>query len=147
MALVKIKLAAAAAFLALAAAPAMAQSCQEDIAKIAQRRQAAIEVMNRLVKAGHGKLDPIASCPKLRALAAVEGEFVAYMSKNKDWCHVPDEAMANVTAARNKTQSFAAKACNFAAQARRAQQQQRQAAGGPAQEQQQQARPLPTGPL
>ena len=125
--------------------PAFAQSCEEDIAKISARRQAMIAVMNRAVKASHGKLDPVTSCPKLRNLAAIEGEFVAYMVKNKEWCHVPDEALANVQASQRKTSSVASRACNVAVQVRR-QQQQRQASGGGG-GQQPQAQRLPAGPL
>lgn len=129
-------------------APALAQSCQEDIAKLGARRQAMIEVMNRQVKAGRGKLDPIASCPKLRNLAAIESEFVAYMTKNKEWCHVPDEALANVSASARKTRNVAGQACNVAAQVQRARrQQQQQAASGPVGGPQQQAPKLPSGPL
>ena len=139
---------AAAVAVACGGGPALAQSCQEDIAKISARRQAMIEVMNRAVKASHGKLDPVTSCPKLRNLAAIEGEFVAYMVKNKEWCHVPDEALANVQTSQRKTQTMASRACGLVTQIRRARQQQQQqnqqqAAGGG----QPQAQRLPAGPL
>ena len=138
---------AAAVAVACGGGPALAQSCQEDIAKISARRQAMIEVMNRAVKASHGKLDPVTSCPKLRNLAAIEGEFVAYMVKNKEWCHVPDEALANVQASQRKTSSVASRACNVAVQVRRQQQQQQQQASGGGGGQQPQAQRLPSGPL
>ena len=129
------------------ASAALAQSCQEDIGKLVARRQAVLEVINRSVKAGHGKLDPVSSCPRLRNLVAIENEFVAYLNKNKDWCHVPDEAVTNATNSRAKMASTASRACNFASQAQRArrqQQQQQQAAGA---QQQAPAQRLPSGPL
>ena len=141
-----LSLAAALAAL-VAGGPAFAQSCNEDIAAIAARRQAVVHVLERSVKAGHGKLDPVASCPVLRKLAAIEGEFGSYMVKNKDWCHVPDEAVTNVQASQRKTQTMASRACGLVTQIRRAQQQQRQqqaaGAGGP----QPQVQRLPAGPL
>ena len=129
-------------------APAMAQSCQEDIAKLTARRQVQIEAINRSGKASKGKLDPVASCPRLRNLAAIENEFLGYMIKNKEWCHVPDDAIANVRAGHGKTAGIAAQACNIAKQVQRARQQ--QAAGGGGGQgavQQQPATKLPTGPL
>ena len=136
--------------LPLLSAPAFAQSCQEDIAKLVQRREAVLAVINKSVKAGGGKLDPVSSCPRLRNLAAIEGEFVAYLDKNKDWCHVPDDAVANASASRAKMAATASRACGFAAQAarirvlqRRQQQQQQQQAAGP----QAPVQRLPAGPL
>ena len=149
MATGKIVLGMAAALAALVAGgPVLAQSCNEDIAAIAARRQAVINVLERSVKAGHGKLDPVASCPVLRKLASIEGEFGSYMAKNKDWCHVPDEALANVQTSQRKTQTMASRACGLVTQIRRARQQQQQqnqqqAAGGG----QPQAQRLPAGPL
>ena len=130
-------------------APAMAQSCQEDIAKLTARRQAQIEAINHSSKATKGKLDPVASCPRLRNLAAIENEFLGYMIKNKEWCHVPDDAIANVRAGHGKTAGIAAQACNIAKQVQRARQQQAAGggAGGQGAVQQQPATKLPTGPL
>ena len=134
-------------------APAMAQSCQEDIAKLTARRQAQIVAINQSGKATKGKLDPVASCPRLRNLAAIENEFLGYMIKNKEWCHVPDEAIANVRAGHGKTAGIAAQACNIAKQVQRARQQQAAGGagsgggGGQGAVQQQPATKLPTGPL
>ena len=133
----------------LASAPALAQSCQEDIAKISAKRQSQINLINASSKASKGKLDPVASCPRLRNLAAIENEFLGYMVKNKEWCHIPDEAIASVRTGHGKTNAIAAQACNIAKQVQRARQQ--QAAGGGAASggaiQQQPATRLPTGPL
>ncbi len=47
-----------------------AQSCQEDFQKLSQRRMRQVEALNRLGKAGKGKMDPVAACPAARKLAA-----------------------------------------------------------------------------
>ncbi len=119
-------------------------SCQTDMENLAKKRIAGMDELTRLAKAGKGKLDPIAACPKLRSLAAIEAEFVAYMTKNKDWCSIPDGLIENMTAAHGKSVKFATQACNIAVQVKKAQQQQAQAAAaGVAAE----AARLPAGPL
>ena len=127
------------------AAPARAQSCNEDLGKIAAERQAQIDGLNAQAKSSKShQLDPIASCPKLRALSATEGRFLDYMVKNKDWCSIPDETLESVKSNRAKTAAVASKACAIAVQIKRAQQQQASGgvpAGAP------EALKLPTGPL
>jgi hypothetical protein len=73
--------------------------------------------------------------------------MLAYMTKNKDWCQIPDDAIANLKASHAKSAEFGGKACTVAAQVEKmkkqaAQAQQQQQAGGAPQEQ-----PLPSGPL
>lgn len=116
--------------------------CQGDVAKLQQKREAQIAAVNALTKSGKGKLDPIAACPRLRSLAATESQILAYMTKNQQWCDIPDDVLGNVKAGRDKTANFAGQACKIAAMARKAQQGGGVAAGG--------APPpprLPTGPL
>ncbi|MBM3608611.1 MAG: hypothetical protein FJX29_09200 [Alphaproteobacteria bacterium] len=134
-----------------AAPPAQAQSsCQNDFSIIQGKREKQIAALNAMAKRSRGKLDPAAACPRLRALAATETEMLAYMRKNKAWCSIPDELIAQVEKGRAGTQNMAGQACKVAGQIavmkRRAAQQQRQM-------QQQDAataaaRPkLPSGPL
>lgn len=124
---------------------AQGASCKEDFERLAGRRQALIGSLSAKTRGGKSKLDPIAACPKLRSLAAVEGELLKYVTENKDWCGIPDEIVTNVKQGRAKTAGIAQKACAFAEQMRKA----RAAAargettGNP---QQRQVR-LPTGPL
>lgn len=121
---------------------AYAGDCNEDIGNLTKKRQAIIDQLNHLAKGGKNQLDPIAACPKLRALVAAEHDLVAYLTKNKDWCAVPDDAMRNITASTAKSGGVANQACAAAAQMKKAQEQ--QATGGlnapPGQK-------LPTGPL
>ena len=142
--------AASCAALAAMLAPAMAIDCQADVAAFTARRQVYINQLNGSSSKTKGKLDPVAACPRLRSLAAVEGQLVAYMVKNKDWCHIPDEAMANVSAGRNRTASLAGKACGMASQIAKLKRQQaaQQASGGiPGAGGPPQAPRLPAGPL
>lgn len=123
------------------AAPSYAQSCAEDLQKLAQRREAELAVINGLVKSAHGKqLDPTVFCTKSAGLNTAENAMIAYMEKNKDWCQVPDEALTQLKANHAKSLAFTAKACNVAAQIKKMKEQQAQG-GGP------QVQPLPTGPL
>lgn len=103
-----------------AAAPAFAQSCQEDFQKLSGRREAQMQGLNAMTAGGKKKLDPEAACPKLRSLAAVEQELLGYMTKNKDWCQIPDDALDNVKKGAARTAQVAAQACNVAAQVKKA---------------------------
>ena len=130
------------------ASPAFADDCAGDLQKLSARREAALQGINALVAAAHGKkLDPESFCVRSRPLGAAEDAMLAYMIKNKDWCQVPDDAIAQLKASHAKSVAFAAKACTVAAQIKKmkaaaAKAQQQQAAGGAPQVQ-----PLPTGPL
>ena len=125
------------------AAPSYAQSCAEDIQKLAQRREAELSVINGLVKSAHGKqLDPTVFCAKSAGLNSAENAMIAYMEKNKDWCQIPDDALVQLKANHVKSAAFSAKACTVAAQIKKMKEQQAQGGGGG-----QQAQPLPAGPL
>ncbi|MBO0734816.1 MAG: hypothetical protein J2P49_11000 [Methylocapsa sp.] len=119
---------------------AYAGDCNQDIGALTKKRQEIIDQLNRLAQGGKKQLDPVASCPKLRALVAAERELVAYLSKNKEWCAVPDEAFQNISASAGKTSKVAGQACTIAAQIKKAQEQ--QSAGAAAAQQK-----LPAGPL
>ena len=117
--------------------------CNTDFEGLMKRRMAEVGALNAISKANHGKLDPVAACPRLRSLAAAEGAVVSYMTKNKDWCNLPEDVVSRMSATQSKTQTFAAKACTLAVKMKQMQTQQQQQA----QTQQQQAVKLPTGPL
>ena len=139
------------AALLLSAAPAFAaQDCATDLQNLAGRREAALRNINNLVATSHGKkLDPEAFCARSAPLNSAEDAMIAYMVKNKDWCQIPDDAIAQLRASHAKSAAFGGKACSVAAQIRtmktQAAKQQAQAAqnggGAPA------VQPLPTGPL
>lgn len=126
--------------LCLAGGAALAADCNADIGVLTKKRQGIIDELNHLAKGSKNQLDPVASCPKLKALAGVERELVAYLTKNKEWCNIPDDAIGNITSSAEKSTSVSGQACKIAAQMKKAQDQ--QAAGAAAQSQK-----LPTGPL
>lgn len=117
--------------------PAVAGECNQDIGVMMKARMAIIQQLQKMQKAApKGQLDPIASCPKLRSLAVAEQKLAAYLTKNKDWCMVPDQAVDNITKSSKHTNSIAARACKVAEQIKKG-----QAATAAA------APKLPTGPL
>ena len=125
------------ALISLGATPALAQSCNDDIGALHQKRTTQLEALNKISKANGGKLDPVAACPRLRTLAALEREMLAYMEKNQSWCSIPDQIIEQVKTGSSRTSQLAGQACKIAAQARQMQQQ----SVAPA------APPLPRGPL
>jgi len=119
---------------------AFAGDCNTDIGMLTKKRQSIIEQLNQMTEGGKKQLDPIASCPKLRALASTERELLAYVTKNKDWCQVPDEIYQNISISSGKTAKVANQACTAAVQMKKAQEQQAQGALNAQQK-------LPAGPL
>jgi hypothetical protein len=119
--------------------------CSEDLGALMKKRMADVAALNQISKAHGGKLDPTSACPRLRSLAAAEGQVVAYMSKNKEWCSIPDDLVTKMTESRTRTAGFAVKACDFAVKIKKMQAQ--QAVAAQQQQQQTQALKLPAGPL
>ena len=121
---------------------APASECDTSMMGFQTRRQAQLEQINNLVKAGKGKMDPVAACPKFRGLVAIESELKAWVLKNKDWCSIPDQFVDSLKVSFAKTPEYARKACAAAAMVKR---------GGPMGQagpiQSQPAMKLPTGPL
>jgi hypothetical protein len=138
-----------AALLLVGTAPAFAaQDCAADLQGLAGKREAALKNINALVAAAHGKkLDPEAFCSRSGPLTSAEDAMLAYMVKNKDWCQIPDDAIAQLKESHAKSAAFGAKACTVAMQIKKmksqAAQAQAQAAHGGAPT----VQPLPTGPL
>ena len=115
-------------------------SCETEMMRFQERRQGQIESLNKLVAAGKGKVDPVATCPRLRSLVAVEGEMRAWMLKQKSWCNIPDEVVESMKEGTAKTSQIAERACEAAAQVKRQQQAPAGLGAAPAMK-------LPTGPL
>jgi hypothetical protein len=110
---------------------AQAQSCSEDFQKLTERRMAQIQALNALGKAGKGKMDPTAACAVSKKLVGVEGEMAGYMTKNKEWCNIPDQVLDGFKQAAAKTKAFSGQACTAAVKMKQMMDQQReQAANG-----------------
>jgi hypothetical protein len=132
----------------LVSSAAWATDCGGDLQKLSAQREAALKNINALVVAAKGKkLDPEQFCAHSRPLNAAEEAMLAYMVKNKDWCQIPDDAIAQLKASHAKSVTFGGKACSVAAQIKKMKTQAAQAAqqgaagGAPA------VQPLPAGPL
>jgi len=121
-------------------APALAQSCNDDMAKLGARHLAEMQTVNDLIKAAKGKqIEASVFCEKTRGVIETENTMIAYLEKNKDWCGFPDEMLDNLKASHAKNIVFNGKACKVAAEQKKVQE---QAQGGAPQ-----AQPLPAGPL
>jgi hypothetical protein len=118
----------------------LAEDCG-DIKKITEKRQAEMSKVGAMVAAAKGKpIDPTVYCKVSQPFIAADNALIAFMEKNKDWCGIPDEAIANVKSNHVKSVGFTNKACSVAAQWKK----QQEAGGGNGAPQ---AQPLPTGPL
>jgi hypothetical protein len=138
-------LALAALAASLMASVAARAECADDLKKLGERRAALLGEINNMAaeskKAGK-PMDPGVVCAKAHGLSASEDALVAYMEKNKDWCTIPDEVIANLKASHAKSVEFGGRACVAAAKLKKMQEQ--QAAGGLGQNL---PPALPAGPL
>ncbi|WP_298428743.1 hypothetical protein [Rhodoblastus sp.] len=101
---------------------ARAQSCNDDLAALGKSRNTEIEALNAISKAHGNKLDPVAACPHLRKMKEVETKMSEYLTKNKEWCNIPDDFYNNFKAAAERTGKIAEQACALAAKAKEMQQ-------------------------
>ena len=82
-------------------------SCQTDFERLTATRNARIAAVNALQKKGKGKLDPIAACPRLNALAASEQAMIDYMVKNQKWCSIPEDVVNQARTGSARTRQIA----------------------------------------
>ena len=139
---------AASLFVLVAAATPARADCQSDIQGYMKKRDGVIAQLSAMAGSGKKKkqLDPIAACPKFRALSGILGETVAYMEKNKDWCAIPDQLIDGAKGQRGQFSKTATQACGIAAKVKqmKAQAEKQAAEGGGGG---QQVQRLPAGPL
>ena len=132
----------------LASATPARADCQSDIQGYMKRRDAVVAQLSAMAGSGKKKkqLDPIAACPKFRALSSILGETVGYMEKNKDWCAIPDQLLDGAKGQRAQFSKTAGQACGIAAKVKemKSQAEKQAAQGGMGGSQVQK---LPAGPL
>ncbi len=112
-------------FVLVWAAPSVAADsadCNGDIGKMMAKRQDIIAKLNKLVgSTPKHQLDPTTSCGPLRELAATERVLSAYLTKNKEWCQVPDSAVTSIQTSSKHTAAIADNACRVAEQIKKSQ--------------------------
>lgn len=120
-------------------ASAALADCTTDVQKLTQDRMAAFKVINETVAAAKGKqIDPGVFCVKSRPLVASDEKLLAYITKNQEWCGIPQTMIDQLKQARGKDGVMNANACKVAEQMKKAQESGAAANAPP---------PLPAGPL
>ncbi len=110
----KFTLAISATLLAtvLSAGAALAD-CQTDVASVRgeleEKGKALQSIVNKKEK------NPQVLCPAFRAYAAAEQKWVKFLTDNKDWCQVPQQAIDTAAASNKKTVDLRNKICEAAA--------------------------------
>jgi hypothetical protein len=133
-----------AAVVVLALGVAARADCADDLKKLTERRISQLNEINAMAaqsKKDKKPIDPAIFCAKAHNLSAAEDALIAYMTKNKDWCAVPDEVLGNLQESHKKSVEFGGRACVAAAKFKKMQEQQAAGGGAP------QAPALPAGPL
>lgn len=114
-------------------APAFAQvsGCQEGQKFLAERRSLS-EQFAKLTQGGK-KIDARSACSIFTKLVANGEVGQKWMTSNKDWCQIPDQAIQDLTQAHKQIQKVKGEACQAAAKMaemeKRAKQQQTQQGG------------------
>lgn len=106
-----LKIAAAAVVSALSIATAWAD-CQSDVAAARADLEEKGKALNA---AGKKKADPQTLCPLFRAFSTAEAKWVKFLTENKDWCQIPQEAITQAAASHKKTNEVRDKVCQVAA--------------------------------
>jgi hypothetical protein len=115
--------------------------CEADLTGLQNKYLATVSELNKMITKTQKKLDPVASCPRLKVLLSIDQQVYAYMQKNQAWCGIPDDLISQIEQRRSKDSTYSTQACNFAAEMKKAQAQQAAGGGAP------QAPRLPSGPL
>ncbi|WP_454918206.1 hypothetical protein [Xanthobacter sediminis] len=106
-----LKIAAAAVVSALSIATAWAD-CQTDVTAARADLEEKGKALNA---AGKKKADPQTLCPLFRAFSTAEGKWVKFLTENKDWCQIPEQAITQAAASHKKTNEVRDKVCQVAA--------------------------------
>lgn len=122
---------------AVSPAMAQAQSCQDDFAKIMGARQSIIQRINGFRTK---RPTPQQACAAFNQLRSADARLISWMTTNKDWCQIPDDALTNAQNSQAQAAKIRGQACGAAAkqqqmqtQMRRQQELQAQGGGAPAQ--------------
>jgi len=68
-----------------------------------------------LQAAGNKKADAQTLCPLFRAYASAEAKWLKFLTDNKDWCQIPEQAIKQVGSSIKKTNDMRDKVCQVAA--------------------------------
>ncbi|MBA4791842.1 MAG: hypothetical protein H2042_19235 [Rhizobiales bacterium] len=86
--------------------------CMTDFAAIRDEMQTKGKALEA---AGKSKASPQELCPLFRAYTAAEAKLTKYLSDNKDWCQIPDDAITQARTANQKSSALRDKVCAAAA--------------------------------
>lgn len=86
--------------------------CQTDFVSIRQEME---EKGKALQAAGKAKAPPQELCPLFRAYVSAETKLTKYLSDNKDWCQIPDQAIVQARESNQKSAALRDKVCAAAA--------------------------------
>ncbi|MFG1477504.1 hypothetical protein V5F53_02420 [Xanthobacter sp. V4C-4] len=103
--------AAVAVVSALSIATAWAD-CQSDVVAARSELEQRGKALN---EAGKKKADPQTLCPLFRAFSTAEAKWVKFLTENKDWCQIPEQAIKQAATSQKKTNEIRDKVCQAAA--------------------------------
>jgi hypothetical protein len=102
---------------ALVTTPVVANEfCDKELAPMIEQRKALTEKLSAIGKRAKQPGAREQFCGTLKAYIGNISRFVTYMEQNKDFCAIPDDAIAQAKQGLNQNQSLRKKVCVAAAQ-------------------------------
>ncbi len=105
-------LAAACVGSALTVSPALAD-CQSDVLALREDLEAKGKLLQKAT--ANQQADPAVLCPLFRSFAAAESKWNQFLTENKDWCQIPEEAIKQAVKSHKNTIGMRDRVCQAAA--------------------------------
>lgn len=105
-------LAAACVGSALTVSPALAD-CQSDVLALREDLEAKGKILQKAT--ADKNPDPAVLCPLFRSFATAEAKWNQFLSENKDWCQIPEDAIKQSAKSYKNTVGMRDRVCQAAA--------------------------------
>ncbi|MGQ3673283.1 hypothetical protein ACT6QG_12925 [Xanthobacter sp. TB0136] len=86
--------------------------CQTDVTTLRDELEAKGKALQKATSAKQP--DPVTLCPLFRSFAAAEAKWSQFLTENKDWCQIPDDAIKQAAASLKNTINMRNRVCQAA---------------------------------
>ncbi|MGQ3675973.1 hypothetical protein ACT6QH_10800 [Xanthobacter sp. TB0139] len=87
--------------------------CQTDAMSLRQDLEAKGKALQAAMKEG-AQPDPRELCPLFRSFATAEAKWAKFLTENKEWCQIPDEAITQANKSHKQTLTMRNRVCQAA---------------------------------
>ncbi len=87
--------------------------CQTDVTALREDLEAKGQALQKA--ANSKEPDPVVLCPLFRSFAAAEAKWGKFLTENKEWCQIPDDAIKQAATSHKNTVNMRNRVCQAAA--------------------------------